>query len=381
MFFNEEQELLRKSVREFVLEEIAPKAADWDEKDVFPNEIFPLLGEIGITGVTVPESFGGLGLGYVERAICLEEISRYSGGLGIAVMTHHLGMSPIIDVGNEEQKAKYLPELASGKKIAGLSVTEPSGGSDFMGQQSSAKETDGKWHLNGRKCFITNSNVADVDVWTVRTGEDEKGRAQFTAFIIEKDDIGHKPGRKEHKMGLRGSVTGDIVCDDVVLANDRIIGKVGAGAKIGINAISEVGRSGMASICVGILRGCLEESIKFANERIIYGKPLSKLQSAQFIIAENRTAYEAARLMLYNAMALKDKGQPCSTQVAMAKLYATEEAVLAAKRTMDLMGGYGCINEYPVGRFLRDALASIPAGGTSHIHKIIISGAAMKEIF
>lgn len=381
MLFNQEQQLLQKTVQEFVLEEVAPKASKWDEQDFFPNDLFPLMGEIGITGIMVPESLGGIGLGYVERAICLEEISRYSGGLGIAVMTHHLGMSPILDVGNEEQKAKYLPDLAAGKKIAGLAVTEAGGGSDFLGQKSTAVLVDGKWHLKGRKCFITNSHVADICVWTVRTGEDPKGRPSFTAFIIEKNTQGHKAGRKENKIGLRGSVTGEDICSDVILEADKVLDEVGKGAKVGMKAISEVGRSGMAAIGVGILRGCLEESVKFAKERMIYGRPLANLQSAQFIIAENRTAYEAAKLMLYNAMVRKDSGKPCTTQVSMAKLFATEEAVLAAKRTMDLMGGYGSINEYPVGRFLRDAIASIPAGGTNHIQKVIISGAAQKESF
>lgn len=381
MLFSEEQKMLQKTVREFVLEEITPKAEEWDEKDICPKELFPLMGQIGITGIFVPESLGGVGLGYLERAICLEEISRYSAGLGIALMTHHLGMSAIQDAGNEEQKATYLPDLATGKKIGGLAVTESTGGSDFMGQKTIAEMVDGKWCLNGRKCFITNSHIADVVVWTARTGEDEKGRSVFSTFIIEKDTQGYKAGRKENKIGLRGSVTGETSCNNVILEEDKLLGKVGEGAKIGMSAIAEVGRSGMAAICVGILRGCVEESVKFAKERIIYGNPLSRLQSAQFIIAENRTAYEASRLMLYEAMALKDSGRPCANQIAMAKLFATEEAVAAAKRTMDLMGGYGCINEYPIGRFLRDAISSIPAGGTSHIHKIIISGAAMKESY
>lgn len=381
LVFDENKQLLQKAIREFVVEEIAPKASEWDAEDIFPKDLFPVMGEMGITGIIAPEDFGGEGLGYTERAICLEEISRYSAGLGIAMMTHHLGMSAILDAGTKEQKEKYIPELASGKKIGGLSVTEAGGGSDFMGQKSSAEKVGEHWLLNGRKCFITNAGVADVDVWTVRTGEDDKGRPSLTAFIIDDTIAGHKGGRKENKIGLRGSVTGDVVCDNVQLNDINILGSVGTGAKIGMRAIGEVGRSGMAAICVGILRGCLEESIKFASERIIYGKPLVKLQSAQFAIAENRTAYEAARLMLYSAMSKKDNGQPCGNEVAMAKLFSTEEAVKAAKRTMDLMGGYGCINEYPVGRFLRDALASIPSGGTSHIQKLVICGSAMKEIF
>ncbi|MDO4581294.1 MAG: acyl-CoA dehydrogenase family protein [Bacillota bacterium] len=379
MFLTGEQQMLRKAVREYVEKEVAPHAAEWDEADICPVECFAEMGQLGVIGVFVPEELGGVGCGYLERAICLEEISRHSAGLGIAVMTHHLGLSAILDSGSEEQKRKYIPQLATGEKICGLSVTEPGGGSDFMGQVSTAERHGNDWLINGRKCFITNSHISDVDIWTVRSGVNEKGRPELTAFIIEKDTPGHKAGRKEKKIGLRGSVTGEIICDNVCLPDSAVLGAVGSGAKIGMSAISEVGRSGMAAICLGIIRGCLEEGIKFANERIIYGKPLAKLQSAQFIIGEVRTAYEAARLMVYHAAELKDRGEPCATEIAMAKLFASEEAVKAAKNVMDLMGAYGCINEYPIGRFLRDALAAIPSGGTSHIHKLVVSGAALKE--
>ncbi|MEL7567591.1 MAG: acyl-CoA dehydrogenase family protein [Dehalobacterium sp.] len=376
--FTEEQEMLRKVVREFAESEIAPKAADWDEKDVCPVELFPMMGELGICGVFVPEEYGGAGLGHVERAICIEEISRYSAGLGIALMTHHLGLSAILYYGSEEQKQKYLPELCAGTKIAGLSVTEPGGGSDFMGQKAAGEFKNGYWVLNGRKCFITNSHVADVDVWVVRTGEDQKGRPSLTAFILEKDMPGHTPGRKEHKLGLRGSVTGDITCVDVKVSLDQMLGKEGDGAKIGMSAIGEVGRAGMAAICVGILRGCVEEAVKFAKERIVYGKPIAKLQAIQLDIADIRVDYEAATLLTYRAAGMKDAGKPSTTEFSMAKYFATEAAARSAKRTMDLMGGYGIINEYPIGRFLRDALASIPSGATSHIQKLIIAGGTLK---
>lgn len=375
--FTEEQEMLRKAVREFAEAEIAPKAKEWDEEDHCPAELFPVMGELGITGIFVPEEYGGTGLGHVERAICLEEISRYSAGLGIALMTHHLGLSPILYQGTEEQKQKYLPELAAGTKICGLSVTEPGGGSDFAGQKSTAELVDGEWVINGRKCFITNSHIADVDIWTVKTSTDEKGRAKLSALIIDKDAPGHTPGRKENKLGLRGSVTGDINCVDVKVKPEAMIGNEGDGAKIGMFAIGEVGRAGMSAINVGILRGCLEEGVKFAKDRVLYGKPLAKLQSIQFSIGETRAEYEAAKLLTYRAASMKDAGKPCVTEFAVAKYFATEAAVRASKRTIDLMGGYGCINEYPVGRFLRDAMASIPAGGTSHIQKLIIAGSTL----
>ncbi len=370
--FTDEQEMLRKAVREFVEAEIAPKAAEWDEKDECPVELFPKMGQMGITGIFVPEEYGGAGLGHVERAICLEEISRHSAGLGIALMTHHLGTDPILKFGTPEQKEKYLPDIASGKKIAGLSVTEPGGGSDFMGQKATGELKDGKWVINGRKCFITNSAVADVDLWIVNTGTNEKGRPLLSTFIIDKDTPGHKPGRKENKLGLRGSVTGEIICTDVELGPEQLLGKVGDGAKAGMGAIGEVGRAGMAAISVGVLGACLELAVKFANERILYGKPIAKLQAIQFDVAETRVEYEAARLLLYRAASMKDAGIPCANEFSIAKYYASEAACRAAKRIMDMMGGDGVINEYPIGRYLRDAQAIIPAGGTTHIQKMII---------
>lgn len=371
--FTEEQKMLRKAIREFVEAEIAPHAAEWDEKDSCPVELFKKMGELGINGIFVPEQYGGAGMGFTARTICLEEISRYSGGLGIAMMTHHLGVYPILQFGNEDQKKKYLPDLCSGATIGGLAVTEPGGGSDFMGQKALGEKKDDGWVLNGRKCFITNSHIADVSVVTVKTGEDEKGRSKLSAFIVEKGTKGFEPGRKEHKLGLRGSVTGDVVLTDVKVPETALLGKEGGGAKIGMEGIGEVGRAGMSAICVGILRGCVEEAVKFANERIVGGKPISKLQAIQFEVAKIRTAYEAARLLTYNAAGLKDAGQPCGNEFAMAKYYATEAAAEASKRLIDLMGGYGVINEYPAGRFLRDALASIPSGGTSHIMQVIVA--------
>jgi alkylation response protein AidB-like acyl-CoA dehydrogenase len=371
--FTEDQVSLRKAIREFVEAEIAPKAAEWDENDVCPDDVLKKMGELGINGIFVPEQYGGAGLGHVERAICLEEISRHSGGLGIAMMTHHLGVYPILQYGTEEQKQRHLPDLCSGKKIGGLAVTEPGGGSDFSGQKTLGEKKDGGWVFNGRKCFITNSHNADVTVLTAKTGEDEKGRTKLSAFIVEKGTPGFAPGRKEHKLGLRGSVTGDLVLTDVKLPESALLGKEGGGAKIGMESIGEVGRAGMSAICVGLLRGCVEEAVKFANERIVYGKPIAKLQAIQIEVAKIRTNYEAARLLLYHAAGMKDAGHPCANEFATAKYFATEAAAEAAKRTMDLMGGYGVINEYPVGRFLRDALASIPSGGTSHIMQIIIA--------
>ncbi|GHV35433.1 acyl-CoA dehydrogenase [Synergistales bacterium] len=372
--FTEEQKMLRKAVRDFVEAEVAPKAAEWDEQDVCPIDVFKKLGEMGVNGICIPEAYGGAGQGFVERTICIEELARHSGGLAMTMMTHHLGAALISQYGTEEQKKKYLPDLCSGANIGGLAVTEPGGGSDFIGQKTLAEKKDGGWVINGRKCFITNSHNAEVTVVTAKTGEDEKGRNKLSAFLVEKGAEGFTPGRKEHKLGLRASVTGDVALTNVKVPESAILGKEGGGSKIGLEGISEIGRAGMSAICVGLLRACVEEAVKFANERIVYGKPIAKLQAVQFEVAQVRMAYEAARLLTYYAAGMKDNGIPCANEVATAKLFSTEAAVQASKRTMDLMGGYGVINEYPVGRFLRDALTSLSSGGTSHIMQIIIAG-------
>lgn len=376
--FSEEQNMLREAFAAFAKEHVAPYAAKWDEEDHCPTDLFPALGELGVLGIFVPEQYGGVGLGHTERVMALEEIARYSAGLAMFIFTHHLGMAAILDFGSEEQKMKYLPDLCSGKKVSGLATTEPGGGSDINGQKTSAELVDGKWLLNGRKCFITNSHLADVAVVTAKTGVDEKGRNQFSAFVVEKGTPGFGPGRKENKLGLRGSVTGDVVLDNVSVPAENLVGKEGAGTPIALKEIGEVGRASMTAIGVGLMRACIEEGVKFSNERIIYGKPLNKLQAIQFHIAEMRIDYEAARLLLYRAAFVKDQGQPAATEFSMAKYFATEGAIRAAKHLIELMGGYGDINEYPAGRFLRDAIASIASGGTSEVQKLVTFGDTLK---
>ncbi len=372
--FSPAQEMLRKAVREFVEKEIEPIAHKIDAENSCPMDVFRKMGALGFAGVIVPKEYGGAGLGLTERAIILEETARHAAGFAMTLMTHQLGIEVLLSYGSEEQKRKYLPELASGKKLGGLAVTEPSGGSDVGGQQSTGELKDGKWVLNGRKCFITNSSEADVCVVTVRTGEDAKGRPSFSAFIIEKGTPGFAPGREEDKFGLRGSGTGDLSLNNCQAGEDAVLGGVGNGTKMALAAISKVGRTGMSAISVGILRGCLEEGVRFAKERVLYGKPIAKLQAIQLEIARNRVDYEAARLLTYYAIGLKDAGGSCDAEIATAKYFSTEAAVRAAKRTMDLMGGYGVVNDYPVGRYLRDALATIPSGGTSHVMQLVIAG-------
>jgi len=373
--------MLRKIVREFVDAEVAPKAAQWDEEDVCPKELFPVMGELGFLGIFAPEEFGGAGLGISERAIVLEEVSRYSAGLGIAMMTHDLAIAALVNFGTEEQKKEYLPKLITGEKIGGLSVTEATGGSDMSNQATTMTKDGDNWVINGRKVFITNSHIADIDIWTGTTGVNEKGRPELSAIIIPEGTAGHTPGRKENKFGLRGSVTGEVICNEVTVPLDCLLGKEAKGGAIALSTIGNFGRSGMSAIAVGILRGCVEESVKFANERVVYGKPISKLQAIQFIIADNQADYAAAECMLYNATAAYDNGLKDSVaKIAATKLFTSEASVNAAKRSIDLMGGYGIVNEYPQGRFLRDAMTVIPSGATSHIQRLIVAGDTIAKL-
>lgn len=376
--FTEEQEALRAAFKDFVKQEVEPNAVRWDEEDYCPKELFPVMGELGILGIFVPEEYGGVGLGHTERIIALEEIARYSAGLAIAIFTHQLGMGGILDFGTEEQKKKYLPDLCAGKRITGVAVTEPIGGSDVAGQKTTAEKKGDKWVINGRKCFITNSHTADMPIVTAKTGEDDKGRARFSTFIVEKGTPEFAPGRKENKLGLRGSTTGELVLNNVEVSEDAIVGELGKGTAVAMKEIGEIGRASMATICLGLVRGCLEESVKFSQERIVYGKPISKLQAIQFHIAENRVDYEALHGLVYKAASIKDEGIPCAPNFSIAKHFGTEAATRASKRTIELMGGYGIINEYPVGRFMRDALTSISSGGTSEIQRIIIAADTLK---
>ncbi|MHB8918582.1 MAG: acyl-CoA dehydrogenase family protein [Desulfocucumaceae bacterium] len=375
--FSKDQDLLRKTVREFVEAEVAPMAAKWDEEDICPVDVFKKMGELGFAGVFVPSEYGGAGLGYTERAIILEEIARHSAGLAMFLMTHQLGVAAILVFGTEDQKKKYLPDLASGKKIAGLSVTEPTGGSDLTNHLTTGELVDGSWVLNGRKCFASNSHVAQVTVITARTGADEKGRPALTAFIVESGNPGLSLGRKENKLGLRVSVMGDLVLSNCRVTPENVLGGQGKGQRVALGIISEVGRAGMSAISLGLLRACLEESVKFAKERKLYGKPISSLQAIQFSIAETRVDYEAARMLTYNALSLKDAGKRCDVDLAMAKYFSSEAAIRAAKRNMDNMGGYGVLNEYPAGRLLRDGMATLPSAGTSNIMKIIVAAGTL----
>jgi len=368
--FTEEQELFRKAAREFAETKIAPHVPTMEETNRGWDEVIKELAEAEMIAITIPQEYGGLGMGYVARLIALEEIARVSVATAMMNQIFGLGIEPFIKFGTEEQKKKYLPKFATGERLATVAVTESSGGSDPKGCRTKYKKGNGTYLLNGRKCFITNSHTADAQVVLA---VDEDNPDVFTTFIVEKGMEGFTPTHEEHKVGMRGCNTGEIEMKNVSVPAENVIGGEGKGLKVAMAAIGDVGRGGMVGCALGLQQACLEAAVKFSNERILYGKPISNLQAIQFKIAEMKIDLEAGRLLGYRAAAMQDKGERSSNEFAVAKYYTTEAAQKAAKMAVDIHGGYGCMEEFPVTRYLRDSYVLGPSAGTSDIMKVIIS--------
>ncbi|UCE57316.1 MAG: acyl-CoA dehydrogenase family protein [Candidatus Bathyarchaeota archaeon] len=374
--FTPEQEMLRKTVREFAEKEIVPKM-DWmDETGEVPIDTLEKMAKLGFMGVLVPKEYGGLGMGHIERMILLEEIGRVSPAMANTVQVHHLGTAPIAVFGTEEQKKELLRPLAKGEKIATFALTEPTGGSDVLGVQTTAKLDGNNYVINGRKCFISNTHIADVIGVAAKTGEGTKG---LSVFIIESNTPGFKPGRKEDKFGLRGCNTGELVLKNCKVPKENIIGKEGDGLKVALASISNVGRPGITAAALGIVQACLEEAVKYSKQRILYGKPISDLQAIQWHLADIYMDYETSKLLTYRAAWLRDKGERCDAENAMAKFWATEAAVRCAQKTVTIFGAYGCMKELVPQRLLRDAWLFISGAGTSEIMRIVMARQALKR--
>ena len=368
--FTEEQELFRKAAREFAETKIAPLVPKMEETSRDWDPAIKALGDAEMMAITIPEEYGGLGLGYVERMIALEEIARVSVATAMMMQVGALGTAPIIIFGSEEQKKKYLPDIAVGKHFATVAVTEPSGGSDPKGCSTSYKKQNGSYILNGRKCFITNSHIADIQVVMA---VDEENPEVFSTFIVEKGMKGFKPTHEEHKVGMRGCNTGEIELKNCEIPAENLLGEEGKGMRVAMAVISDTGRGGMVGCALGLQQACLDASVKFANERILYGKPISRLQAIQFKMADMKIDLEAGRLLGYRAAAIQDAGGRAGNEFAVAKYYTTEAAQRAAKMAVDIHGGYGCMEEFVVTRYLRDSFVLGPSAGTSDIMKVIIS--------
>jgi alkylation response protein AidB-like acyl-CoA dehydrogenase len=371
--FTDEQNQLRRSIREFAEGEIAPHVMEWDEASKFPSEIMPKLAEMGLLGVIFPEEYGGAGLGYTEYVIAIEELSRIDGSVGIIVAAHNsLCSNHIYKFGTEEQKKKYLAPLAQGKKIGAWSLTEPEAGSDAAGTRTTAVRDGKNWVLNGSKTFCTNGHHADTAVVMAVT---DKSRAShgISAFIVEKGTPGFKSGKKENKLGLRASDTSELIFSDCRVPAENLLGAEGDGF-IGSLKILDGGRISIAALGLGMAQGAFEAATKYAKQRKQFGQAISEFQAIQFKLADMATEVEAARLLVYQAAWLADRTDVRFTkESSMAKLYAGEVAVRVANECVQIHGGYGFIKDYPAEKFYRDVKLCTIGEGTSEIQKLVIA--------
>jgi alkylation response protein AidB-like acyl-CoA dehydrogenase len=368
----EEQEMTRRTVREFAEKEIAPRARQLDEAQEFPHDLMARLGEMGLLGVFFPAEYGGAGLGYVDYAVIIEELSRVDGAIGLSVAAHNsLCSNHIYMAGTEEQKRRLLVPLAQGKKIGAWSLTEPTAGSDAAGTRSTAVRDGKHWVLNGSKTFATHGSVGDVAVVFAVTDK-SKGKHGISAFILEKGMKGFRPGRKEDKMGCRASDTSEIVMEECRIADSQRLGREGEGF-IDALRILDGGRIGIGSLAVGIAQGALDQAVAYALKREQFGKPIARFQAIQWMLADSETEISAARLLVRRAAALHDQGKDVNVASAMGKLYASEVAVRVTDRAVQVHGGYGYVKEYPVERAYRDAKITTIGEGTSEIQRLVIA--------
>ena len=370
--WNDEQQLMQTMFREFVEKELRPIAAELDEEERFPAELIPKLGEIGLLGIPIAEEFGGVGMGNLEYVMAVEEISRVCASTGVTVSAHtSLCCWPIEHFGTREQKEKYLPDLASGEKLGAFGLTEPNAGTDAAMQRTTAEDKGDHWLLNGSKIFITNGEVADTYVVFAMTDKDA-GSKGISAFILEKGWEGFSFGSHEKKMGIRGSSTCELVFENVKVPRENLLGELNKGFKIAMMTL-DGGRIGIAAQSLGIAQGAIDETVKYVKDRVQFGKPISKFQNTQFMLAEMQTRVDAARLLVYRAAAAKDAGDPYSSDAAMAKLFASETAREVTWRAVQLFGGYGYTRDYPVERMMRDAKITEIYEGTSEVQKMVIA--------
>src|SRR5579863_6852048 len=370
---SDEQKQLGRTVREFADAEILPHVMEWDEVSKFPVEIIPKLAEMGFLGVIFPEKYGGAGMGYIEYAIIIEELSRVDGSVGIIVAAHNsLCSNHIYKFGSDEQKKKYVVPLAQGKKLGCWSLTEPEAGSDAGGTRTTATRSGDGWLLNGAKTFTTNGHYADVCVAMAVTNR-EKGSHGISAFVLEKGMPGFKPGKKENKLGLRASDTSEVIFSDCRVSGSQLLGDEGQGF---INSLQVLdgGRISIAALGLGMAQGAFEAATQYAKQRKQFGKAISEFQATQFKLADMATEIDAARLLTYRAAWLADRGDSRLTrESSMAKLYTSEVAVRVANEALQIFGGYGFIKDYPAEKFYRDVKLCTIGEGTSEIQRLVIA--------
>lgn len=369
---SDDHRMIQATVREFAARELLPIAADLDHQPYFPSEAIAKAGALGLMGLMVPEEYGGPGLDPLAYVIAQEELARASAGFqAIVTVNNSLVCEPIVKWGTKEQKERYLPGLASGKRLGCYCLTEPTAGSDAMSLRTTATLRDGEWVLSGTKIFVTNGVEADVCVVYARS-EAAKGARGLSAFLVEKSFPGVAVGKVEKKLGIKCSSTAELVFDECRVPADNLLGERGEGGRIAL-ATLDGGRIGIAGQALGIARACLEDATAYARERRQFGVAIAEFQSVRWALADMATRLEAARLLTYRAAALRGAGQPHAREAAMAKLSASETAMFAAHKAVQLFGGYGYIQDYPVERYFRDAKITEIYEGTSEIQRLVIS--------
>ncbi|MDM5210121.1 acyl-CoA dehydrogenase [Peribacillus sp. RS7] len=369
--FTEEQEMIRKMVSDFAVNEITPHIEAM-ERGEFPKTILQKMGVLGLMGIPIPEQYGGTGMDFMSYIIAINEISKVSPTLGVILSVHtSVGTNPIVYFGTDEQKQKYVPKLAAGKFLGAFCLTEQSSGSDAASLKSKAVKEDGVYRINGSKVFITNGGEADVFIVFAST-DPQMGSKGISAFIVEKGTPGLIIGKDERKMGLHGSSTVQVTFEDMKVPAANLLGEEGEGFKIAM-ANLDVGRIGIAAQALGIAEGAMEHAVQYAKSRVQFGKPIAKQQGIGFKLAEMATGIEASRLLVYRAAYLRSQGLKCGKEAAMAKLFASRTAVEVAIEAVQVFGGYGYTTEYPVERYFRDAKVTEIYEGTSEIQRMVIS--------
>ena len=366
-----EQELIRKMIAAFTKNEVEPIAAEIDRTHEYPAANIEKMFQLGIMGMTVPTEYGGAGADQISAAICTEELAKACASTSDIVAGHTLCCVPILEHGTEEQKKKYLPMLTKGGVVGGMGITEPNAGSDASKSQTEAKLEGDHYVINGSKIFITNGPEAGVFVIFAMTDK-SKGTKGLSAFIIENSFPGFSVGKVENKMGLHGVHTSEIVFTDMIVPKENLLGKEGQGFKICMQTL-DVGRIGIAAQALGIAEGAMEQAVEYTKGRVQFGKPISKFQNTQFTFADMAMRCESARLLTYQAAAMKQSGVRCSKQAAMAKLSASETAMWVTTKALQMFGGYGYTNDYPMERMMRDAKITEIYEGTSEVQRIVIS--------
>jgi alkylation response protein AidB-like acyl-CoA dehydrogenase len=368
----DEQQLLRRSVREFAETEIRPHVREWDEQQHFPRELVPKMAALGLLGIQFPEQYGGAGMSGLEYCICIEEIARVDPAVALSLAAHNgLCSSHISLFGTEEQKQRFLAPLARGEKVGAWGLTESTSGSDAAGMRTTATRAGLCWVLNGSKTFTTHGRVGDIMVVMAVTDR-AAGSKGISAFIVERDTPGRTPGKKEDKLGMRASDTSEVIFEDCRVPADQMLGAEGHGF-VNTMQVLDAGRIGIAALSVGLAQGAYEAALAYARERKAFGKTISSFQAIQFKLADAATRIEAARLLTYRAAYMKEQGQRTTLESSMAKLYASEIAVRVAEECVQIHGGYGFVKDYPAEKYFRDVKLMTIGEGTSEIQRLVIA--------